>query len=132
MELRRGESPGHFYCTVSIDRWQNTGSVALNDVLDYERSAEDAAWGRRRAIKLGGGRVWGLEMSFSQFDAGAAVAALQLSQMLLRVIVKHGILTTQQAQDELLRLATINRNGPSNAIVNRMFGQLADAYAVAG
>jgi hypothetical protein len=70
-------------------------------------------------------------MSLGQFDAGAAVAALQLSQMLLRIIVKHGILTTQQAEDELLRLMKTNRDGPSNAIVTSMLGQLANAYSVA-
>jgi hypothetical protein len=70
-------------------------------------------------------------MSLSQFDAGAAVAALQLSQMLLRVIVKHGILTTRQAENELLGLVKSNQDGPSNAIVNRMIGQLADAYSIA-
>jgi hypothetical protein len=68
-------------------------------------------------------------MSFSQFDAGAAVVALQLSQMLLRLIVKHGLLTRQQVEDELLRLVKKNRDGPSNAIVVSMLAQLASAYS---
>jgi hypothetical protein len=70
-------------------------------------------------------------MSLSQFDAGAAVAALQLSQMLLRIIVKHGLLTKQQAEDELLRLVKANRDGPSNVIVTSMLEQLANTYSAA-
>jgi hypothetical protein len=111
--------------------WQYRGSVTLSDVLEYECSARDAAYGRRRAINRGGKKSVGAHMSLSQFDAGAAVAALQLSQMLLRLIVKHGLLTTQQAEDELLRLVKTNRNGPSNAIVVSMLGQLANAYSAA-
>jgi hypothetical protein len=93
--------------------------------------ASDAMDDRTAAAKSGGKKSVGGHMSLSQFDAGAAVAALQLSQMLLRLIVRHGLLTKQQAEDELLRLVKANRDGPSNAIVASMLGQLANAYSAA-
>lgn len=68
-------------------------------------------------------------MTLSQFDAGAAMAALQLSQMLLRVLVEKGILTRQQAESELLNLVRPNEDDPGNAIANRMFEQMAGAYS---
>jgi hypothetical protein len=59
------------------------------------------------------------------------MAAFQLSQVLLGVLVNSGILTPQQAQNELLKLARANEGGgPGNAVAKRMFEQMVRSYSV--
>jgi hypothetical protein len=66
-------------------------------------------------------------------DAGFALAAFQLSQMLLATLVDSAILTPltpQKARAALLNLANVNRSGgPETAAAKRLFEHMAAAYS---